>query len=266
MYNTQRLSEVRYRMSQGLASLNDQGQGQGREQERQFMSMNMNMKVKNQVEVQVGLVGDAQVGKTSLMVKYVQNVFDEEYTQTLGVNFLKRKVSVRSTDIVFSIMDLGGQREFINMLPIASLGSSAVVFLFDLTRPETLSSIKEWYRQAHGLNDAAIPLLVGTKYDLFVDLDPEYQEQMSRTSMEYAQVMDSPLIFCSTAKSINVQKIFKVALAKIFNLTLTIQEINEIGDPLLIYKTLGNSKKNNDKNSSTEIQTDSRRRSPTYTQ
>lgn len=197
------------------------------------------MKVKNQVEVQVGLIGDAQVGKTSLMVKYVQNVFDEEYTQTLGVNFLKRKVSIRSTDIVFSIMDLGGQREFINMLPIASLGSSAIVFLFDLTRPETLSSIKEWYRQAHGLNDSAVPILVGTKYDLFVDLDPDYQEQLSRTSMEYAQVMDAPLIFCSTAKSINVQKIFKIALAKIFNLTLTIPEINEVGDPLLIYKTLG---------------------------
>lgn len=200
----------------------------------------MNVKVKNQVEVQIGLVGDAQVGKTSLMVKYVQNVFDEEYTQTLGVNFLKRKVSIRSTDIVFSIMDLGGQREFINMLPIASLGSSAMVFLFDLTRPETLTSVKEWYRQAHGLNETAVPLLVGTKYDLFVDLDPVYQEKLSRTSMEYAQVMDAPLVFCSTAKSINVQKIFKVALAKIFHLTLTLPEINEIGDPLLIYSTLGN--------------------------
>ncbi|CCE91676.1 Ras family GTPase TEM1 TDEL_0D00920 [Torulaspora delbrueckii] len=203
-------------------------------------------KAKNRVDVQVGLVGDAQVGKTSLMVKYVQNVFDEEYTQTLGVNFLKRKVSIRSTDIVFSLMDLGGQREFINMLPIASLGSSAIVFLFDLTRPETLSSIKEWYRQAHGLNETAVPLLVGTKYDLFVDLDPEYQEQLSRTSMEYAQVMDAPLIFCSTAKSINVQKIFKIALAKIFKLTLTVQEINDVGDPLLIYRHLGNQRHDSD--------------------
>ncbi|CAI4047660.1 hypothetical protein SKDZ_13G0720 [Saccharomyces kudriavzevii ZP591] len=195
--------------------------------------------VRNQVEVQVGLVGDAQVGKTSLMVKYVQNIYDKEYTQTLGVNFLKRKVSIRSTDIIFSIMDLGGQREFINMLPIATVGSSVIIFLFDLTRPETLSSIKEWYRQAYGLNDSAIPILVGTKYDLLIDLDPEYQEQISGTSMKYAQVMNAPLIFCSTAKSINIQKIFKIALAKIFNLTLTIPEINEIGDPLLIYKHLG---------------------------
>lgn len=195
--------------------------------------------VKNVVEIQVGLVGDAQVGKTSLMVKYVQNIFDEEYTQTLGVNFLKRKVSVRSTDIVFSLMDLGGQREFINMLPIATVGSAVVIFLFDLTRPDTLTSIKEWYRQAYGLNERAVPILVGTKYDLLVELRPEYQERISRQSMKYAQVMNAPLIFCSTAKSINVQKIFKVAIAKVFNLTLTVPEINEIGDPLLIYKNLG---------------------------
>ncbi|SMN18735.1 similar to Saccharomyces cerevisiae YML064C TEM1 GTP-binding protein of the ras superfamily involved in termination of M-phase [Maudiozyma saulgeensis] len=200
--------------------------------------------VKNQVEIQVGLVGDAQVGKTSLMVKYVQNIFDEEYTQTLGVNFLKRKINLRSTDIVFSLMDLGGQREFINMLPLASVGSSAIIFLFDLTRPETLDSVKEWYRQVYGLNNLAIPILVGTKYDLFIDMDKEYQKQISHTVLEYAQVMNAPIVFSSTAKSINIQKIFKIALSKIFNLTLTIPEITRTGDPLLIYRKFGNQNRN----------------------
>ncbi|QEU62014.1 Tem1 [Kluyveromyces lactis] len=198
--------------------------------------------LRHQVKVKVGLIGDAQVGKTSLMVKYVQNVFDEEYTQTLGVHYLERKVVLGSTDVVFSIMDLGGQREFINMLPLVSEGAVAIVFLFDLTRPETLNSIKEWYRQARGFNDTAISILVGTKYDLFVDMDPEYQESVSRTAMKYAQVMKSPLIFCSTQSSINVQKIFKVVIAKAFNLTLKVPEYKQIGEPLLIYKSFGPSR------------------------
>ncbi|CCD24618.1 Ras family GTPase TEM1 NDAI_0D03040 [Naumovozyma dairenensis CBS 421] len=196
--------------------------------------------VRNQVDLQVGLVGDAQVGKTSLMVKYVQNIFDEEYTQTLGVNYLKRKVRLHSTDIIYSLMDLGGQREFINMLPIAAVGSSAIIFLFDLTRPETLNSIKDWYRQVNGLNDVAIPILVGTKYDLFIGLDSNYQNHISNSAIEYSKIMNSPLVFCSTAEGINIQKIFKIALAKIFNLTLVIPEITTVGDPLLIYKNLGN--------------------------
>lgn len=194
---------------------------------------------RNTVKVKIGLIGDAQVGKTSLMVKYVQNVFDEEYTQTLGVHYLERKIALGSTDVIFSIMDLGGQREFINMLPLVSEGAVSIIFLFDLTRPETLSSIKEWYRQARGFNDTAIALLVGTKYDLFITMDSEYQEQISRTSMKYAQAMDSPLVFCSTSNSINIQKIFKVIIAKAFNLTLKVPEIKQIGDPLLIYKSLG---------------------------
>lgn len=41
-------------------------------------------KDQNNVVVKIGLVGDAQVGKTTLMVKYVENKFDEDYIQTLG--------------------------------------------------------------------------------------------------------------------------------------------------------------------------------------
>ncbi|CUS20182.1 LAQU0S01e00848g1_1 [Lachancea quebecensis] len=198
---------------------------------------------KNTFTLKIGLIGDAQVGKTSLMVKYVENVFDEEYTQTLGVNCLSKKITLGSADILFYIMDLGGQREFINMLPLASEGAKAIIFLFDLTRPETLKSIKEWHRQATGFNEQAVPLLVGTKYDLFVNLDPDYQAQISKQSMRYAQAMDAPLIFCSTSHSINVQKIFKIVIAKLYNLTMRASEIKQIGDPLLIYKYLGSSRR-----------------------
>lgn len=197
-------------------------------------------KPREEIQLQIGLIGDAQVGKTSLMVKYVQDIYNEEYTQTLGVNFLKKRIRLKSTDIVFSLMDLGGQREFINMLPLATVGSYSIILLFDLTRPDTLHSVKEWYRQSFGLNSNCIPILVGTKYDLFIDMKQDYQEEISRTCIKYAQVIDSPVVFCSSAYSINIQKLFKIIIAKIFNLTLMIPEINDIGDPLLIYKNFGN--------------------------
>lgn len=43
---------------------------------------------KNSVVLKVGMVGDSQIGKTSLMVKYVENTFDEDYIQTLGESAL----------------------------------------------------------------------------------------------------------------------------------------------------------------------------------
>ena len=110
------------------------------------------------------------------MVKYVEGSFDEDYIQTLGayspridihhcledvaenispfqgVNFMEKTISVRRTTITFSIWDLGGQREFVNMLPLVCNDAVAILFMFDLSRKSTLNSVKEWYRQARGFN------------------------------------------------------------------------------------------------------------------
>ncbi|KAG9326522.1 hypothetical protein KVV02_007671 [Mortierella alpina] len=64
----------------------------------------------NSVVIKVGMVGDSQIGKTSLMVKYVEGSFDEDYVQTLGVNFMEKTISIRNTEITFSIWDLGGKQ------------------------------------------------------------------------------------------------------------------------------------------------------------
>jgi Gtp-binding protein of the ras superfamily involved in termination of M-phase len=47
--------------------------------------------------------------------------------------------------------------------------------------------------------------------------------------------MHAPLIFCSTLHSINVQKIFKIVLAKAFDLKCVIPEIEGVGEPILLY-------------------------------
>lgn len=78
-------------------------------------------------------------------------------------------------------------------------------------------------------------MLVGTKYDEFVNLDYEDQEEITRQARKYSRAMKAPLVFCSTAESINVQKIYKLVLAKVFDLNCTLPEISEIGAPILEY-------------------------------
>jgi len=183
----------------------------------------------------LGMLGDSQVGKTSLMVKYVEGSWDEDYIQTLGVNFMEKTISVRRTTITFSIWDLGGQREFVNMLPLVCNDAVAILFMFDLTRKSTLNSIKEWYRQARGFNKTAIPFLVGTKFDIFATFPRDEQEEITKQAKKSSKAMHASLIFCSTAASINVQKIFKIVLAKAFDLKCVIPEIEGAGEPILIY-------------------------------
>ncbi|PWN95647.1 putative ras-GTPase [Tilletiopsis washingtonensis] len=190
---------------------------------------------KSSVIIKVGMVGDSQIGKTSLMVRYVEGSFNEDYIQTLGVNFMEKTISIRNTEITFSIWDLGGQREFVNMLPLVSNDAVAILFMFDLSRKSTLNSVKEWYRQARGFNKTAIPFLVGTKYDAFATFPKEEQEEITKQARRFARAMKAPLIFSSTSASINVQKIFKIILSKAFDLKCTIPEIKGVGEPLLIY-------------------------------
>ena len=92
---------------------------------------------------------------------------------------MEKTISIRNTEVTFSIWDLGGQREFVNMLPLVCNDAVAILFMFDLTRKSTLNSIKEWYRQGRGFNKTAIPFLVGTKYDTFVSFPREEQEEIS---------------------------------------------------------------------------------------
>ena len=140
---------------------------------------------------------------------------------------MEKTISIRNTEITFSIWDLGGQREFVNMLPLVCNDAVAILFMFDLTRKSTLNSIKEWYRQGRGFNKTAIPFLIGTKYDHFVNFPREDQEEIStqasyskirskldkdwmlilRQARRFAKAMRASLIFSSTSHSINVQKV-----------------------------------------------------------
>ena len=93
---------------------------------------------------------------------YVFFIFHESFLDcafSSGVNFMEKTISVRRTTITFSIWDLGGQREFVNMLPLVCNDAVAILFMFDLSRKSTLNSVKEWYRQARGFNKVCAYLI-----------------------------------------------------------------------------------------------------------
>uniref|UniRef100_A0A7S3GA08 Uncharacterized protein n=1 Tax=Palpitomonas bilix TaxID=652834 RepID=A0A7S3GA08_9EUKA len=103
------------------------------------------------------------------------------YPPMKGVNFMEKTVSVRGTMITFSIWDLGGHKEFVNMLPLVCNDAQAILFLFDLTRTSTLNSVKDWFKQARGFNKDAKAILVGTKYDTYAsNMTQEEQQNVTK--------------------------------------------------------------------------------------
>ncbi|CAG8542895.1 22279_t:CDS:2 [Gigaspora margarita] len=183
--------------------------------------------------LKIGIAGDSQIGKTALMHKFVEGSFNNDYIQTLGIDFVEKTITLKGNEFIFSIWDFGmSQRD----IPLVCNDAIAVLFIFDLSRKYTLHSVKEWYKQVNSYNNTAIPFLIGTKYDLFKNFNKEDQEVITKQARHYARAMNASLIFCSASQSINVEKIFKFVLSKTFNLNCKISEIKEVRYPILEYR------------------------------
>ncbi len=175
------------------------------------------------------------MGKTAFMLRYVEGNFDDEYIETSGVNFMEKSVKIRNAEIIFSLWDLGGSREFAQMHPLVCNDALVVFFMFDLTRKSTLQSIKEWYRQVRTLNMQALAFLIGTKFDLFVELPESEQEEITKRARRVAAAMRAPLIFSSSSHAINVQKSFKIVFGKLFGVDPNVERITSRGEPIVEY-------------------------------
>jgi small GTP-binding protein len=101
-----------------------------------------------QLKVKVCLAGDSSVGKTSLVRRYVMDMFDERYVSTLGTKISKKRINIKKADqnyfLTLSIWDVLGQDKLKNIQAMAFEGAKGFFVVCDFTRKETLSNIKTW--------------------------------------------------------------------------------------------------------------------------
>lgn len=101
-----------------------------------------------EVKKKICLIGDPAVGKTSLIRKYVTDIFDDKYIGTLGTKVTKKRVIIEKPtinyDLTLAIWDILGQKEFQRIQNMAYRGAKGVLLVCDLTRKDTLEGLKEW--------------------------------------------------------------------------------------------------------------------------
>jgi len=210
----------------------------------------------NYIQIKVGMIGESHAGKTSLMVKYIEGKFDEDYIETLGVNFMEKTIKLRNITVTLSVWDLGGQSEYSNLMPLVCSDAKVFLFVFDLTKKHSLSMIREWYRRARKLNKYAIPFLIGSKFDLFDRKDMKFKEDITNQARKFSKAMKAPLIYCSSSHSINIKKIFQLILANIFHLRPKVAEVKKISEPIIEYKATWAKKKKKSKKGAQERKDD----------
>eukprot|EP00091_Calanus_sinicus_P010663 TRINITY_DN24633_c0_g1_i1.p1 TRINITY_DN24633_c0_g1~~TRINITY_DN24633_c0_g1_i1.p1 ORF type:complete len:129 (+),score=30.24 TRINITY_DN24633_c0_g1_i1:55-441(+) len=94
------------------------------------------------------LVGDANVGKTSILKRYVEGRCPEGYTSTIGIDFKKRIVQLGGNrNIKLQLWDTAGQERFRGMCRSYYRGSDAIVFVYDVTNLNSLENISFWLNE-----------------------------------------------------------------------------------------------------------------------
>lgn len=112
------------------------------------------------------LTGSFGVGKTSLFERFINNLFQDKYLTTIGVKVGKKLVQTSKGDLSMMIWDIAGEVTQDKVPNSYFLGTSGIVYIFDLTRPSTYVNIVSDIAYLKKINEFTIIRVVGNKSDL----------------------------------------------------------------------------------------------------
>ena len=118
------------------------------------------------------LVGDSQVGKTSIITQLVRKTFDEEYIQTIAGDKSTKDIELSNgKTLILEIWDTAGQDMYRNVNKIFMKNAKIVILVYDMTSEESFKGLNDWYKQVIDVNDKnEIQFgVVANKSDLYED-------------------------------------------------------------------------------------------------
>ena len=112
------------------------------------------------------LTGSFGVGKTSLFNRFIYNTFDDKYLTTIGVKVNKKEMVVDDKDVSILLWDIAGEISQ-DKVPISYfLGSTGILYVFDLTRPSTYKNIDSDLKYLREMVPDAVIKVVANKKDM----------------------------------------------------------------------------------------------------
>jgi small GTP-binding protein len=128
----------------------------------------------------IAVVGNGGVGKTSMVLRYCENSFKENYIMTIGSNFSTKTVDLPeypNFQVKLQIWDLAGQKHFSFVRPPFYRGATGVIYVFDLTRRSSFADLNDWKNEVEKVIGKKASILVGNKIDLAGDGTREISTQ-----------------------------------------------------------------------------------------
>ncbi len=136
------------------------------------------------------LLGDPAVGKTSLIRKFVQDIYEDKYLETLGTKVTNKVLTFTSPDkkkrieLTMMIWDVMGQKNYRLIHESAFKGTAGAILVGDLTRTETLENLDNWISELFNIIGKIPVIFLGNKKDL-IEMVSEKHKNLVYLSRSY---------------------------------------------------------------------------------
>lgn len=160
------------------------------------------------------IFGDAGCGKTTLLRRYISDLFISDTKMTIGVDFETKTFNFDGLQVKLMIWDFGGEERFRFMFPNYICGAMGGVLMYDITNYSSLSHAIDWLSVINQSENAIPIVLIGGKSDLEIIREISYDE-----GLDVANNMNMHAFYeCSSKTGENVEKIFHSLVKNMLNI------------------------------------------------
>jgi len=131
------------------------------------------------------MIGDAGVGKSSMLLRFTDDSFDDHIQSTIGVDFKVKHLEAMGKRVKLTVWDTAGQERFRTLTSSYYRGAQGVVMVYDVTRRDSFENLEQWLKEVQlyspNNGEGVVKLLVGNKVDLERKVPREEAEAWARS-------------------------------------------------------------------------------------
>jgi len=185
------------------------------------------MKSENETRIKIVLLGEAGVGKTSIIKRFYEDDFCENEETTYSSTFIEKELNINNQKVIIELWDTAGQEEFRSLTKIFIKNSKIILLVYDVTSLETFDSLNYWYEYIS--KEAGKNLILGVagnKTDLIFE-NNHMEEVPTETAKKFAEKINASFALVSARESnIEINTLFNELIKKYLEIKDLDNELN----------------------------------------
>ena len=137
------------------------------------------------------LLGNSDVGKSSLLLRFVDSVWNDAFVPTIGVDFKVKTLEINNKKVKMQIWDTAGEERFRTVVSTYFRGAHGILLLYDVTNRDSFKNLENWLIEIEkNSSEKVLKILLGNKCDLNDDREIQPDEGRAfadRNGMEFME-------------------------------------------------------------------------------